>query len=88
MDNKVRNCFERDGFILVRGLLDKQVKTFKITILRFKLRGVMELRLRVYVHYLDLIVQEVEQLRACMEQSQDIQRHAHGRSDGQGASSK
>jgi hypothetical protein len=33
-------------------------------------------------------MQEVEQLRACMEQSQDIQSHAHGRSDGQGAFSK
>ncbi len=34
------------------------------------------------------ITQEVERLRECMEHSQDIQRHAHGRSDGQGAYSK
>jgi len=32
--------------------------------------------------------QEVERFRECMEKSQDIQNHAHGRSDGQGAYSR
>ena len=52
---KVRQSFEENGFILVRGLFDSK---------------------------------EVDKLRKCMEQSEDIKKNAYGRTDGKGTTSK